>query len=526
MDDRTSPPAIIIVNEDLSLRPFLGTENVLRFFLALPTVVDLPDRWRRVFRRSLTPEEMQWITESPPPRALASVITVIQLDGEETIAPDSGIELASRAMRVMLDIPPAAPLDFTDTHYHSCMEVLVQAPIPLTDESLTSSFEAGLDYARQVQVAAFSENHRYSQAVTIETLPLVVPYVVHEFNATPDAASTDRRLLTLPTVAKINDLSPPDVRHGGIRAATALDLNERTHGLNVDFALTRLSREQMERGDYQAAFLTAAIACESLLDITLSGLLWEEGLTPESAGKIFALPLVRRVIGYLPARLGDDWVYRSGSISHYWREVVVHRRNRIVHRATTPSRSEALAAIEASDELGRYFASMATGEVFAQRYPRVASMLVDVERMEPDARALVVGLAIDSPPIRWVETFDRWRQSTEVLAGVRRLGRRGRLGPSSVGRLEVAAVARPGGILRFATWDLPGFVAAEVGPPGELDKQGHDNLSRIAAECEIPLLVGLVGVEREPLDSDQWVLDYHLIPNRGVMVHGADLDPA
>ncbi|MDR7160933.1 hypothetical protein J2X42_003662 [Arthrobacter sp. BE255] len=129
-------------------------------------------------------------------------------------------------------------------------------------------------------------------------------------------------------------------------------------------------------GDRSGGVILANTATETLMDVILSLLLWEEGVDPKDAEKLFVEgKVLQRITRELSSRLGASWSTAEGPVGE-WFEASYLLRHRIVHGAYWPTHPEAVRALRAAKDLHTF----AFDRIAAKRniYPR--STLITVAR--------------------------------------------------------------------------------------------------------------------------------------------------
>jgi hypothetical protein len=133
--------------------------------------------------------------------------------------------------------------------------------------------------------------------------------------------------------------------------------------------------------------ILANTATETLMDVILNLLLWEDHVDPEDAEKLFVEgKVLQRITRELPKRLGASWSTADGPVGE-WYEASYRLRHRIVHGAYWPTHPEAVRALRAAQEMHTF----AFDQIAAKRnvYPR--STLLTVARTGLEKRGLWAG---------------------------------------------------------------------------------------------------------------------------------------
>jgi hypothetical protein len=143
----------------------------------------------------------------------------------------------------------------------------------------------------------------------------------------------------------------------------------------IDFFADAI-RSYQHYDELSGGLLFAALASESILDLTLLHLLWWDGVDPAEAGQILK-PGVTSRTKFLPNyanRIGGSWDGSTGPIRS-WKEAVADPRNRVAHGGRHATSDEVERAIGATNELYEYLRLLADGEKARRNYPLLISML-------------------------------------------------------------------------------------------------------------------------------------------------------
>ncbi|MFC5265619.1 hypothetical protein ACFPJ1_26205 [Kribbella qitaiheensis] len=91
-------------------------------------------------------------------------------------------------------------------------------------------------------------------------------------------------------------------------------------------------------GDSRTAVVMAAAACETMIDLTLAAIAWEEGLTPEQGAEELDRyrAVTERVANQLARKLGGSWDVKKDLAYRDWRNLVASSRNRVIHGGDIP----------------------------------------------------------------------------------------------------------------------------------------------------------------------------------------------
>jgi hypothetical protein len=164
-------------------------------------------------------------------------------------------------------------------------------------------------------------------------------------------------------------------------------------------------------GDYPNCVIQCQTALEVLFDSLLSMLLWEEGVEPDAAAKIFAESLHKRIRTYFGPRLGGDWNTKGRGPVAAWAQHLVPLRNRVVHAAYPPTRLEAGNALATVTDIDNHFRARLVAT--RNRYPRTTLMILGRPGLERygawsgKIKRFVEEGADDEP--NWDRAFSHWR---------------------------------------------------------------------------------------------------------------------
>lgn len=127
-------------------------------------------------------------------------------------------------------------------------------------------------------------------------------------------------------------------------------------------------------GNFRSAVMLAHSASEVLLDVTLMGMLFEEGIDLKTTAHVFDRPLKSRLLIEYCDRLGGAWNSKGSNAVAAWIQNLLTLRHRVAHTGYMPSSEEATAAREAYYGLGRHLRDRLTARV--KKYPFTAGLLV------------------------------------------------------------------------------------------------------------------------------------------------------
>lgn len=137
-------------------------------------------------------------------------------------------------------------------------------------------------------------------------------------------------------------------------------------------------------GNTRAAVVMAATACETFIDVTISALLWEEGLTPEQGASDMQRyrETAPRLQNLLARRLGGSWDLERQPALRDWRKKVAASRNRVVHSGGLPGPSLADEACRAMFPLFGHILDRVCDGKNRARYPMTALIVAGRDALE------------------------------------------------------------------------------------------------------------------------------------------------
>jgi hypothetical protein len=176
----------------------------------------------------------------------------------------------------------------------------------------------------------------------------------------------------------------------------------------------RLSFDSL--GDYTNCVIQCQTAVEVLFDALLSLLLWEEKMEPKRvAREIFSDKLHKRVRTHFGPRLGGDWNTKGRGAVGRWAQYLVPLRNRTVHTAHRPTRSEASNALAVVTDLDDFFRARLADK--RSSYMRTALMVLGRPGLERQGvwsgKIRRFAERADEEP-NWDHSFRQWQE--QVMA--------------------------------------------------------------------------------------------------------------
>ena len=296
----------------------------------------------------------------------------------------------------------------------------------------------------------------------------------------------------------------------------------------ASYVKTRLAgfRALDRDGDYRAAVLAFATACEILLDDLLKHLLWHEAVRPEAAATIFADPrsgTVSRSQAQLSARLKGDWNVSGEGAFAVWQRDVATLRHRVIHAGHNPSRDEALACRESATALENFVIDKLSG--VRNRYPLTIIATIGRPGMESRgiySKGFQVKLAKWSGVAPAAKLFERWR-SALADERLRLLGENA----WDLASAEVHVVRRRDGSIEWWAIDRKSGFACEIADRStELREGVRQPLTDLLAHLDATGLDQDVSIKIEDVTGGSpvggWSLIYRSLPTNELMYDGSD----
>lgn len=284
------------------------------------------------------------------------------------------------------------------------------------DAQLTTAFEQGVEHVKAIQSAYHVATDHPVRLMSKRHMPPVVPYVLARMG--PDGRPHpvgDPAVFLLNPTAMSGALRPDpltDEQRERFEVAASLEPDHPFLGY-VD--LRREARVLWEfDGDVRPAVVAAQSAAETMLNVLLLMMMWEEETAPQDAARVLADPrFAARVRSEFPPRLGGNWG-TGGPVGDY--EVsLLHLRNRVVHSSHCPTREEAERALTALFDLERFVADRLAEDRNRTRCARTATLFLGeagLRRRGVWTRKLRELRQNDEEP-HWVSTFGRWQRVVE-----------------------------------------------------------------------------------------------------------------
>lgn len=409
----------------------------------------------------------------------------------------------------------------------SVVEAAVQLPMSypkriaeeeeLSNPMITAALGNALDAIAVLQLNCYSMTRRPLSRVTPETLPYMIPYVLHLPTETSEASSQAGPRIFL------NDAGKEAYEFRTSLGQQSVDddlFRVMPQGPFAPYQRLRLEAESLLNlnGEYRAMLLTVAAACENLVDTTLMLLLWEAGEAPESAARFFGVSrsVTERVAARFHGLLGGDWDITQNDELGNWTRQVVYPRNEAIHTAAPVDRDHAMNAWIASEGLRFFLASRLKQR--ASRYPMTSLFYFVSLQMEPRGGwSQRMRERFRSETLPHADHFDRWANCLrEVVAEPVRPRE------PTMQQGHLLTVISPGGFPRWI-WHSPSTAkACEVLLP---EQDMEDLLSGIDHVCLVDYFTGYSHEYRGARDQiSDWEEEHWLIPGLEALNDGSDLE--
>jgi hypothetical protein len=168
-----------------------------------------------------------------------------------------------------------------------------------------------------------------------------------------------------------------------LEGAEVKDASHRPMSLVLDLRREALAAAHLT-GDTRTAVVMAATTCETFIDVTLSALLWEEGLTPEDGAVELEQyrDAAERLWRLVAPRLGGSWDLTTQPALRDWRNTITMNRNRVVHAGGLPGGRLAQAACDAMFPFIGYVFDRLCDPSSRTKYPMTALIIAARSALE------------------------------------------------------------------------------------------------------------------------------------------------
>lgn len=541
--------------------PLTGDEAMVHFVVPLPVPLDIPDDWETKVARALSRSEFVALPPGFPAQHFKCGIKIFQDQTpmeipvdvklafdlmEQRVLPSSARAMRPEAQGTQDDnrvrprgrrwwrrrevTAPDSPglserlnPDDIPTEYWSYAYLTAPFLLPPSHENVREALIDCLEELRRFQLSVHLDTGRRGPLVALETMPALIPYFVSPVKAPTSSWKEQIRCLSLLSPWHFGRADPPNPASDGRRAAEAMHI-QLAHPNHFAHRLFALAAEtQLTFGDYHAAVLSAATACEHLLDFVLCQLLWESNFSPEDGARLLRRSLDGRARD-LQERLGGDWDIGSTGPFAEWHTRVRRVRNAAIHRGVEPTARQAYDAIDVARRMSEYVGRLLRTHDALERFPRTSYMYNPQKALNAQVRLL-----LDDPDEPdWIATSTRWRNACDVAVKASRGWPV--IDVDGVTEVRVVALIVPNREPRWAVWRPEDGVAALTGQPVDLTAAQIESLGTLATTVDQPSCVQMHEAKVPSVDGDRlvpkgaWVLEHRLIPGYGVMLDRGDLD--
>ena len=250
------------------------------------------------------------------------------------------------------DAPSAVPS-------HPAVVTVAEVAVRLaerSDDAIRCALEAAIEFVAAVQRAYSALAKEPIEIMTRARLPLLVPHVVRDgisgaaASDWPDGAELDVLMPRAPSVAEYMSIpiteapamySLDDLEHamGPVLDGPFRHVHESWRNAGVAFG----------QGDFAVAAILAGVTCEATIRALLLCLLWESDTEPAKAASVLydrkgktknVQAVMRELMRRLSPAAEADNAARDAAMN------VLELRNRVLHRAHTPTEAEAEASMD------------------------------------------------------------------------------------------------------------------------------------------------------------------------------------
>lgn len=397
-----------------------------------------------------------------------------------------------------------------------------------TESEISDAFDTGMGLIRSVLNAYIVVTKDPIRIPARESLPPVIPMVRRTASLDDDGFPG----LLGAFLASSGSLRPtvmPDVSTEDWVQVKSLFRGDDPYPFATYLATRAAAIRSFERdGDYRNAILSAATACEVLLDDVLLHLFWQEALTPEQAARFFSdarVSVLKRSQTHLAPRLGGSWGALQDGPIRDWKENVANPRHRVVHGGFDPQWSDASDSIQSMFRLEAFVLERLCNAKTLTDFPHTALSMVGLrglERRGLNSRALKERMGSWRGAASPHTLFDRWRHAVADV----RLGAEQRLEPDSNGG-SVVVVRRADGTRSWYVFDASTALVAPIADRwAELSPPATVNLLALLEDLDDREVENDVSINIEELlggaTEADWRLAYRHLPNHEVMFDGSD----
>lgn len=318
-------------------------------------------------------------------------VTVTQVDAAQCAA--------FEAARVAFASPQAGEAP-SAVPSHPAVVTVAEVAVRLaerSDDAIRCALEVAIEFVAAVQRAYSALAKEPMAIMTRARLPLLVPHVVRDGISAaaasdwPDGAELDVLMPRAPSVAERMSIpitecpavySLEDLEHAmePVLDGPLRHVHESWRNAGVAFG----------QGDFAVAAILAGVTCEATIRALLLCLLWESDAEPDKAASVLydrkgKTKNVQAVLGELVRRLSlaaeADNAARDAAMN------VLELRNRVLHRAHTPTEAEAEASMGRCAQFAAWTRDAALANL--DRYTVTAALSVSRPELDADTVACV-----------------------------------------------------------------------------------------------------------------------------------------
>ncbi len=279
------------------------------------------------------------------------------------------------------------------------------------ENALSAAFDRCLVQLQQLCRAFRSTTHERISRVSVERLPLIIPYSVSNlYDRFQGVTGWFMLHANFPDNIPRDPISDEELNrlHEVLMRQSQAD----------PFLLAQEQSDEARRllyraGDYGDAVMHAHLAAEIFLDGVLLYMLWESGATASEVAKLFDDGLAKRVRRDFAPNLGGNWNTDKGPMASFAANLM-KIRGRVVHGGYEPSRGEAETALDTYIQVVDFVKSRLAEKRFT--FPRTTLMVLGqpgLERMGLwKGKVTEVWDRLKDEP-SWASSFRDWRDEVD-----------------------------------------------------------------------------------------------------------------
>lgn len=332
----------------------------------------------------------------------------LQINTAKTGAEDSKFFKSVAEVAVSLD---AVTLDMTISSQSKPFRIRDKGEV--TEDLIDRALNIALESIRSFQLAYYGATREAVTLIEREMLPPASLVSLQTLEEISEHAEVKLRMFltgNMPSqIGLVNDVSEDEM----------LKVNKMftfKSPLTRYLDLYRQGAVALRQGNTRECIVMMSVAAESLINVLLAHLQWEECLTPEMSATTWAPSLDTRIKTVLPTKLGGNWNITRPGAAHDWNQNIASIRHRVVHAGYKPSMEEARDAVKALDGLVAFIGDRVVHSGNLSKYPRTALTLLGSEGLKRRDRytRAVREIERDRTEVKWDETFSRW-YDTQIL---------------------------------------------------------------------------------------------------------------